>query len=99
MWSPRGDVLVVRAARHLVAVRVPEFHSLDIYLGTMWSRKRPRRGWSHTMGAQMRHITEIDLSQAGALRVRFDGSNELHTFQLPFFGDATNWSRHEAGTI
>ena len=99
MWSPRGDVLVVRTARHLVAVRVPEFHSLDIYLGTMWSRKKPRRGWSFTMGAQMRRIAEVDLSQAGALRVRFEGSDELHTFQLPFFGDGPDWSEDGALTL
>ena len=87
VWSPTGDVLVVRTRRHLVAVRVPEFHSLDLHLGMMWHRKQPQRGWSFAMGAQMLKISEVDLSQLGTLRVRFEGSDDLHEFELPYFGD------------
>jgi hypothetical protein len=81
-WSPYSDVVLFQTRVYLIATRVPGYHTVKIYLGSEWRRKKPSKQSSFTAGGIKYRVAEVGFPEPGAFSYRFEGSDQFHTIQM-----------------
>ena len=81
-WSPYSDVVVFETMVYLIAVRVPGYQTVKIYLGREWRRTEPSMRSTFTSGGPSLSVAAIEFPESGAFSYRLKGSDEFTTIQM-----------------
>ncbi len=81
-WSPYSDVVVFHTMFYLIAVRVPGYQTVKIYLGREWTRTKPSRRSTFTSGGPSLRVAAIEFPRPGTFSYRLKGSDEFHTIEM-----------------
>jgi hypothetical protein len=81
-WSPYSDVVVFETMVYLIAVRVPGYQIVKIYLGREWRPTEPSIRSTFTSGGPSLSVAVIEFPESGAFSYRLKGSDEFTTIQM-----------------
>lgn len=82
-WSPNSDMVIFQTYYYLIAVSIPDYHTVMISLGGEWVRSQPKRKSTFAVAGTPPDVEEIRFPETGVVRYRLSNTKDFRTVSIP----------------